>query len=577
MIEDIFDTQLEAAIQKLEQLWEKTEQLPSKTKPVWQIFAEETSSSTEKSLLRESLNELGNTLQELQCALEEMHCKNEELAVNQMLLESERQRYQELFHFTPHAYLVTDGAGVILEANQAAQKLLGVRCDRLIGKPLIIFLSETERRKFHHHLIQLRTNKLTQEWELEIKPRHQQPLPAACIAVPILDAYGNVIGLRWQIQDISQRKQAEQIEKEWRMLDRILSASPAKICLIDRTGKYLYASPSAAKIFGLAATEIVGKTGYDLGFPPDIVEKFDQQRQKVASTKVNIVDEFSLYGINGIEDYEYTLSPLADDSIIDGNAVVVTFRDITKHKQIATEINKALAKQKQLHQMKARLISIVSQEIRTPLTNIFATADLLTNYTENWDESRKDKQLQSLQASVKYINQLFNDLLVVSEAEAGKLQVNPSIIDIEQFCQKFIQQPPFGRESTHTINFSAQCQNNSACLDRRLLQYILGNLLTNAIKYSPRDGEIQFDLITENKQVIFRIKDSGIGIPPEEQAHIFEWFYRGSNIGNVEGIGLGLSVVKQCVYLHEGKIAIDSEVGVGTTVTVTLPMYSLRT
>lgn len=576
MIEDIFDTQLEAAIQKLEQLWEKTEQLPSKSKPAWHIFAEDTSSETEKLLLRESLHELGNTLQELQCALEEMHLKNEELAVNQLLLESESQRYQELFDFTPHAYLVTDVAGVISEANQAAERLLGVRSDRLIGKPLIVFFSETERRNFHNYLTQLKTSKLTQEWELEIQPRNKQPLPAACIAVPILNAYGNVMGLRWQIQDISRRKQAEQIEKEWRMLDRILSASPAKICLIDETGKYLYASPAAAKIFGLAATEIVGKTGYDLGFPPQIVEKFDTQRQTVASTKVTITDEFSLYGINGVENYEYILSPLADDSLIEGNAVVVTFRDITKHKQIALEINKALSKQRQLHQMKARLISLVSQQIRTPLANIFASAEILTNYSQDWSEERRTKQLQNLQGSVKYINQLFNDLILISEAEAGKLQISPSILDVEQFCQKLIAKTPFSEEGIPTINFSAKCEQTNACLDKKLLRYILVNLLSNAIKYSPDGGKIKFELITENKQVTFRINDSGIGIPGEDQAYIFEWFYRGSNVNNVEGIGLGLSVVKQCVELHKGNIAIESEVGVGTTVTVTLPMYYAR-
>ncbi|MFB2893987.1 ATP-binding protein [Aerosakkonemataceae cyanobacterium BLCC-F50] len=575
-MEDIFDTQLEAAIQKLEKLWQKTEQLPSKSKQAWQLFTEETSSEAEQLLLKESLHELGNTLQELQCALEEMHIKNDELAIKQLLLEGERQRYQELFDFTPHAYLVTDVAGVITEANQAAERLLGVRCERLIGKPLIVFLSETERRKFHNYLIEVKRSKTTQEREIEIKPRHKQPLPANCIAVPILNSYGYVIGLRWQLQDISQRKQAEKIEKEWRMLDRILSASPAKICLIDETGKYLYASPSAAKIFSLAATEIVGKTSPDLGFTPEIVEKFDRQIQTVASTKVSIIDELTLYGINGVADYEYTIGPLEDDSLIEGNAVVVTFRDISKHKQIAIEINKALAKQKQLHEMKARLISIVSQEIRTPLANIYASAEILTNYSQDWSAERRTKQLQNLQASVKYINQLFNDLIVISEAEAGKLQVSRSILDLEQFCQKLIAQAPFCEEKTPTINFSAKCEYTNACMDKKLLRYILANLLSNAINYSLDGSEIQFDLMTEGKEVIFRIKDSGIGIPADDRTHIFDWFYRGSNIGKVEGIGLGLSVVKQCVELHKGNIEIESEVGVGTTVTVTLPMYYAR-
>jgi signal transduction histidine kinase len=100
-------------------------------------------------------------------------------------------------------------------------------------------------------------------------------------------------------------------------------------------------------------------------------------------------------------------------------------------------------------------------------------------------------------------------------------------------------------------------------------------LLSNAIKYSPEDSNIQFDLICESGNTIFQIQDSGIGIPLKERSQLFTSFHRGSNVGKIEGIGLGLSIVKQCVDLHGGEIAIESEPGIGTKVTVTLPAHHL--
>ena len=108
-------------------------------------------------------------------------------------------------------------------------------------------------------------------------------------------------------------------------------------------------------------------------------------------------------------------------------------------------------------------------------------------------------------------------------------------------------------------------------MDAVLLRHILSNLLSNAVKYSPENSKIFFRVFHQERSVIFQVKDQGIGIPPQDYQHLFETFYRASNVGKIQGTGLGLAIVKKCVDLHGGLIQIDSEVGRGTTVTVMLP------
>ena len=109
-------------------------------------------------------------------------------------------------------------------------------------------------------------------------------------------------------------------------------------------------------------------------------------------------------------------------------------------------------------------------------------------------------------------------------------------------------------------------------MDEKLLRHIFINLLSNAIKYSPVDSSVNFDLIGENETAIFRVQDRGIGIPPKDTKQLFHSFHRGSNVENISGTGLGMSIVKQCVDLHGGEISVTSEVGIGTTFVVILPI-----
>jgi len=248
-------------------------------------------------------------------------------------------------------------------------------------------------------------------------------------------------------------------------------------------------------------------------------------------------------------------------------------RDITKRKQAEAEIHKALAKEKELHELKSRFVSMTSHEFRTPLSTILSSSELLEHYSESWSSEKKVRHLRRIQSSVHNMTQLLNDVLIIGKAEAGKLTFHPEPLDLCQFCWDLTEELSLNKSSElKKINFVVSGVCKTTNVDEKLLRHILTNLLSNAIKYSPPGSTVNFELVYQDNEISFQIQDIGIGIPTADLAHLFESFHRASNVGNISGTGLGLAIAKKCVELHGGAIAVKSEVGVGTTFEVRIPL-----
>jgi PAS domain S-box-containing protein len=245
-------------------------------------------------------------------------------------------------------------------------------------------------------------------------------------------------------------------------------------------------------------------------------------------------------------------------------------QEIARRQRLEDELRLALAKERELNELKSRIIATVSHEYRTPLTTILSSADILEHYDSRLTAQKKKNHFQRIQSSIKYLTNLVEDMLFVHQAEIGSLAFNPAPLDVEWVAREVVNE--FQQNSNqHSINFDCQGICTNAFLDEKLLQLILKNLLSNAIKYSPKTSPVQLELNCELNQIVLRVSDRGIGIPAEEKSLLFNPFFRGSNIGVTPGVGLGLVIIKECVDLHGGKIFVESEVGKGTTFTVTLP------
>jgi signal transduction histidine kinase len=177
---------------------------------------------------------------------------------------------------------------------------------------------------------------------------------------------------------------------------------------------------------------------------------------------------------------------------------------------------------------------------------ILSSAEMLEHYSERWSLDRRREHLQRIQTAVKYMTGLLNDILVVAKAEANRL-------DVEKFCRDMVEEFELMDKSQHPLRFASDATCRQARLDGQLLRHILGKAC-------------------EAGQVVLRIQDHGLGIPPEDQPRLFETFHRARNARNIPDTGLGLTIVKRSVDLHGGTIEVESQLDVGTTVTVRLPI-----
>lgn len=275
-------------------------------------------------------------------------------------------------------------------------------------------------------------------------------------------------------------------------------------------------------------------------------------------------------------------------AVSEGNEVVAIVRNITERKQAEDELRETLKKERELNELKSRFISTASHEFRTPLTTILGSTELLKYYGHNWGEEKKLVHFERIHSQVKHMTQMLDDVLLVSKAEAGKLEFNPFPMNMIQFCRSLVEELQLSVDRKHTIIFTPQgvgieYESEVGCspctyafFDERLMRHMLSNLLSNAIKYSPDESTIQFILTCFDSHLEIQIQDWGIGIPEKDQPRLFEAFHRAANVTKVPGTGLGLVIVKNAVELHGGSITVNSQVGVGTTFTVTLPLTACR-
>lgn len=244
--------------------------------------------------------------------------------------------------------------------------------------------------------------------------------------------------------------------------------------------------------------------------------------------------------------------------------------EIEQRQRLEAELRLALEKEQELSELKSRIISTISHEYRTPLTTITFSTELLEKYGSTLPDSKKSQYFQRIRAAIQRMTNLVNDMLFIYQADVGKLEFKPTQLDVEQLVREWVDEFKLNAVTQHQIVFEHQgtCKN---ALDETLLYCIFGNLLSNGIKYSPEESVVRVELLCQQSQVVIRISDQGIGIPSADRAKLFNPFERGSNVGTIPGVGLGLANVKQCVDLHGGEITVESEIGVGTTFTVTLP------
>jgi signal transduction histidine kinase len=245
--------------------------------------------------------------------------------------------------------------------------------------------------------------------------------------------------------------------------------------------------------------------------------------------------------------------------------------EVVERKRAEEEVRKSLEKERELNELKSKFVSIASHEFRTPLSTVLSSAALISQYNERGESSKIEKHVQRIKTSVNHLTSILNDFLSLGKLEEGVVEIAKKEIDLADFITGITEELQETLKPGQELKVLNDNGEKTVDSDPRILRNILFNLISNASKYSDAGKSIHLTLKKAGKDFIFKIIDEGIGIPQEDQRHLFQRFYRASNAGNIQGTGLGLNIVRRYVDLLDGKIEFESQPGKGSTFTVSIP------
>jgi len=238
------------------------------------------------------------------------------------------------------------------------------------------------------------------------------------------------------------------------------------------------------------------------------------------------------------------------------------------------EVNllKALEKERELGELKSRFVTTASHEFRTPLSTILSSLFLLENYGREEYEQAKAAHISRIKRAVNNMTSILNDFLSLSKVEEGKVEPIYTEIDIRRRIAEIMDEMEAVKKRGQTLRYVHEGSTDEIRIDEQFLRNILINLVSNAIKFSGEDGRIAVTSRILEGKLIVQVTDNGMGIPEEEQKHLFNRFFRARNVQNISGTGLGLHIVKRYVDMMNGTISLTGSGPEGTTFTVEVPV-----
>jgi len=403
---------------------------------------------------------------------------------------------------------------------------------------------------------------------------------------------GNVAKIFGMVQDVTDLKEAQKISED---ISKIVEESLNEIFIFDaETLKFVQVNKGALQNIGYSLEEMQSMTPIDIKpnfeeapFLELLVPLKNGETDKLLFETVHERKDKSTY----LVEVHLQYSKLGNQSVY-----VAIILDITERKKNEKKILEysndleqkvmnrtkalksseaklrvSLEKEKELGELKSRFVSMASHEFRTPLSSILSSANLIGRYEEGGEQQAKRmKHVGRIESSVRNLTMILNDFLSLEKLESGKIRYNPVDFEIENFVQLLVEEVNLTAKGEQKVVHHHE-GNNMINADEHLLKNILINLLSNGIKYSTEGQNVELHTKNNDGNLFIQVRDYGIGIPEAEQKNMFTRFFRANNVTNIQGTGLGLTIVTRYLELMDGKIWFESKQGEGTSFFVEIP------
>ncbi|WP_396634679.1 PAS domain S-box protein [Maribacter sp. R86514] len=476
--------------------------------------------------------------------------------------------------------IVVDSNQIVVATNSSSDQMFGYEKGELLGKPLDVlipkrfhanhdthvekFIAKSDKRQMGHGRNLYGICKDGKEFPVEA-------------GLNPFEFYGSTYVMALII-DITERKNREKELSHWA---RIFDESLNEIFVFDaETLKFLNINKEAQRNIGYSFDELYNMTPVDI--KPDVsISQFEELIAPLLKDETSKVKFETKHGRK--DGTTYPVEVHLQLSTLGEKKVYVAFiLDITERKNYTENLEKtveerthqlteALAVEKELNELKTRFLSLVSHEFKTPLSSILTSITLLGKYTETEQQPKRDKHVTTIKNKVKYLDTILNDFLSVERLESGKVNYKVVEFPLSKIVNEVVYNSNMLLKSGQQIHYPDNIDELNINFDEKTLELALSNLIHNAIKYSPEDTTIDIKVEILDNGYSINVIDQGIGIPEEEQKHIFNRYFRAENALLTQGTGIGLNIAKQHIENLGGSLEFISAENKGSTFTLFIP------
>jgi len=502
--------------------------------------------------------------------------------------------FEIAFNSASEGLLVVDKSGEIVLVNERMSYLFGYEKSEMLNQRIEMFVPRKSREKhvalrdgFIHDPhsrpmglgaaglkgqrkdgsvfpVEVSLNHFTQNGERYVLGLITDISEREKIESELRAAQNKLFKLNEELEMLVIQRTAE-LEKSQQLYEMIAKNFPdGVINVLDDKLNYIFAEGKELARFGIGSQDLIGNNYLERIQDPYRSEighhlnlALSGENQTCIITFNKNLYELNIVGIEGV------------NGLID--RLLIVENNVTKQKELELEQARALEREKELGQMKSRFVSMASHEFRTPLSAILSSASLIEKYEEKDQQPNRQKHTSRIKSSVSNLTGILNDFLSFDKLSSNLVECEISEVNVCNVLNYAIEEVSSLKKKTQEIVIEI---DESKCIfntDEKILKNILLNLLSNGLKYSKEDGEVEVNLEISEGILSIKVSDSGIGIPKSDQVRLFERFFRAENVSNIQGTGLGLNIVKKYTEILGGSISFTSVENEGTTFEVKIP------